>query len=220
MSAASWLVTEPCASAEASAPNPPSGIPPATAPGTAAVLSRFFGELAGGGSWEAPAGAVESGIGSTVLSTACWRMCSRKEFMNSGERGAAPVGDGLVPSSSGASPGDWTLLSIGEESMPVRGDVCEARGAAMGGGCGVLPLLVHRAGARRVRAITDICIEWPERRGSSACRETRGCRGQCSGRSTVASAGVVACGRYWGGRGVLPLACHGVTLELRLVERF
>ena len=53
--------------------------------------------------------------------------------MNSEEGGAAPVGGGFVPSSSGASPGGWTVLSIGEESMPVRGDVGEARGAVMGG---------------------------------------------------------------------------------------
>ena len=70
--------------------------------------------------------------------------------MNSGEGGAAPVRDGLVPPSSGASPGGWTVLSIGEESS------------------GVLPLLVRRVGARRVRATADVCVKWPERRGGAA----------------------------------------------------
>ena len=53
--------------------------------------------------------------------------------MNSVEGGAAPVGDGSVPTPSGASPGGWTVLSIGEESMPARGGACEVRRAAIGG---------------------------------------------------------------------------------------
>ena len=43
--------------------------------------------------------------------------------MSSEEGGAASGGAGSVPSSLGASPGRWTVLSIGEEPMPVRGDV-------------------------------------------------------------------------------------------------
>ena len=119
--------------------------------------------------------------------------------MNSEEGGAAPVGDGSVPSSSGASPGGWTVLSIGEESMPARGGVCEVRGAAMGGAVVCCPCWCAVWGRGGCVATADVCDEWPERRGSAACRETRGCRGQGSGGSTVAAAGAVAWGRYWGG---------------------
>ena len=73
----------------------------------------------------------------------------------------------------------------------------------------MLPLLARRVGARRVRATADVCVEWPERRRGAARRKTWGRRGQGSGGSAVAAAGAVAWGRYWGGRGVLPLACHG-----------
>ena len=97
--------------------------------------------------------------------------------------------------------------------MPIRGDVGEARGAAMGGGCGVLPLLVRRVGARRVRATADVCIEWPERRegecrlpkdvgmsisglGGQCCR----CRQRCRvGALLRGGAWCVAAGVPWGG---------------------
>ena len=35
-----------------------------------------------------------------------------------------------------------------------------------------MPLLVCHVGARRVRVIADVRVEWPERRGSVACRDT------------------------------------------------
>ena len=63
-----------------------------------------------------------------------------------------------------------------------------------GGGCGVLPLLARRVGARWVRATAGACgVERSERKGSAACRGTWGCRGQeDSGGSAVVAAGVVA----------------------------
>ena len=67
------------------------------------------------------------------LSAARWRMCSRKEVINSAEVGAAPVGDGSVPTPSGTSPGGLTAPSTGEESMPTRGGACEVRRASIGG---------------------------------------------------------------------------------------
>ena len=48
------------------------------------------------------------------------------------------------------------------------------------GGCGVLPLLCH-VGARRVRISADVCVEWPERGGSTVCREVWERRGWGSG---------------------------------------
>ena len=72
------------------------------------------------------------------------------------------------------------------------------------GGRGVLPLVCH-GGAMRVRVTDDVRVERPERRGSAVCRETWGCRGRGMGSNVVATAGVVARGHYWGGRGVLPL---------------
>ena len=73
--------------------------------------------------------------------------------------------------------------------------------------CGVLPLVRH-VGARRVRVSADVRVEWPERRGSVACREMWERRGRGLVAGAAAAVGVVAWGRYWGGRGVLPPACH------------
>ena len=101
--------------------------------GDAATVPPPATELAGGGSWETPAGGAAPGIGSTVLSAACWRTRSRKEVINSAEGGAAPVGDRPVPSSSGATPGGRTAFPIGEESMSAREGACEARRAVTGG---------------------------------------------------------------------------------------
>ena len=70
-----------------------------------------------------------------------------------------------------------------------------------------MPLVCH-VGARRVRVIADVRVERPERRGSATCREMWERRGRGLGASAAAAAGVVAWERYWGGRGVLPLACH------------
>ena len=56
---------------------------------------------------------------------------------------------------------------------------------------------------------TDVRVERPEGRGSAACRGTRGRRGRGSGGSVVAATDAVARGRYWGGRDMLPLVCHG-----------
>ena len=93
----------------------------------------------------------------------------------------------------------------------VVGGVTRGAWGCHGGGCGVSPLLACRVEARRVHVTADVRVERPERRGSDACRETWGCRGRGSGGSAVAAAGAVAWGRHWGGRGVLPLACHGGT---------
>ena len=72
-----------------------------------------------------------------------------------------------------------------------------------------MPLVCH-VGARRVRVIADVRVEWPERRGSAACREMWERLGRSLGVSAVAAAGVVAWGHYLGGgRGVSPLACYG-----------
>ena len=73
----------------------------------------------------------------------------------------------------------------------------------------MLPLLARRVGVRRVRATADVCVEWPERRRGAARRKTRGRRGQGSRGIAVVAADAVAQGRYWEGRGVMPLACHG-----------
>ena len=61
-----------------------------------------------------------------------------------------------------------------------------------------MPLVCH-VGARRVRVIADVRVEWPERRGSAACHEMWERRGRSFVVSAVAATGVVAWDRYWGG---------------------
>ena len=67
-----------------------------------------------------------------------------------------------------------------------------------------MPLACH-VGARRVRASADVRVEWPERRGSVACREMWERRGRGLGAGAAAVAGVpgadMACCRWravWG----------------------
>ena len=80
------------------------------------------------------AGVAAPGAGTTAMSAVRRRMCSRKEVINSAEEGAAPVvGVGSVPPSPEVWPRDWRSVSLEEGSMPVRGGVGEARGAATGG---------------------------------------------------------------------------------------
>ena len=80
----------------------------------------------------------------------------------------------------------------------------------------MLLLLVRHVGARRARATADVCDKWPERRGSAACRRTRGCQGEGPGGGSVAAAGTVTWGCYWGAGGVVPPACHGGARRGRL----
>jgi len=153
-------------SVEACMPSAVSGTPPGTVPGSAAALSRLFGPrgpscrlgapgapstyvssspvVVGHVSWPmwAPApsggaaGVAAPGAGPTAMSEARWRMCSRNEVTNSAEGGAAPVGTGFVPSSSGASSRGWTALSIEEGSVPVGVTPVRRVGMAWGGlGC-------------------------------------------------------------------------------------
>ena len=58
-----------------------------------------------------------------------------------------------------------------------------------------------RRGPRRPRGNSPLLC-------NVARRETWGCRDEGSGSNAVPTAGTVARGRYWGGRGVLPLAFH------------
>ena len=82
-----------------------------------------------------------------------------------------------------------------------------------------MPLLVCRVGARRVRVTADVRVEWPERRGSAARRETWERRGRGLGGSALPPAlssggavgGGVVCCRWRAmeglGGGARALAC-------------
>jgi len=159
--------------------------------GDAATVPPSATELAGGGIWETSAGGAAPGVGSTALSAACWRTCSRKEVMNSVEGGAAPVGDRSVPSSSGATPGGRTAFPIGEESMPARGGACEVRRAATGGVvvCGSCWCAMWGAGGR---APPPTCATSGPRGEGVPLAEGRGDVGARTRGSTAAVAGAVA----------------------------
>ena len=61
-------------------------------------------------------------------------------------------------------------------------------------------LLVRHVGARRARATADVCDEWPERRGSAACRRTRGCRGEGPGGAALSLSPALSRGDAIGGQ--------------------
>ena len=105
------------------------------------------------------AGVAAPGAGSTAMSAARWRMCSRKEVINSAEGGAAPVGAGVVPSSSGASSGGWSTPPHRRGVYACKGGRRRGAWGCHGVGWGVLPLLVCHVGGRRVRVTVDVRVE-------------------------------------------------------------